>query len=151
MPGKVNPVIIESVTMVVAKVLGNDQTIAIAAQSGSIFELNLMMPVAAYTLLESIALLSAAAQNLAQRCIVGIKATERGPQMVEQGLMLATALVPAIGYDAAAKIAKEALSTGKTIREVARERTKLAPNELDRLLDPSRMTEPGVGAGTAGG
>ena len=151
MPGKVNPVIIESVTMVVAKVLGNDQTIAIAAQSGSIFELNLMMPVAAYSLLESIALLSTAAQNLARQCIVGIKATERGPQMVEQGLMLATALVPAIGYDAAAKIAKEALATGKTIREIARERTKLAPDELDRLLELSRLTEPGVDAGPAGG
>jgi len=151
MPGKVNPVIIESVTMVVAKVLGNDQTIAIAAQSGSIFELNLMMPVAAYSLLESIALLSAAAQNLARRCIVGIKATTRGPQMVEQGLMLATALTPAIGYDAAAKIAKEALATGKTIREIARERTKLAPDELDRLLEFSRLTEPGVDGGPGGG
>ena len=151
MPGKVNPVVIESMTMVVAKVLGNDQTIAIAAQSGSIFELNLMMPVAAFCLLESISLLSASAQNLARQCIVGIKATERGPQMVEQGLMLTTALVPAIGYDAAAKIAKEALTTGKTIRQVARERTKLAPEELDRLLDPSRMTQPGVDAGPAGG
>ena len=151
MPGKVNPVIIESVTMVVAKVLGNDQTIAIAAQSGSIFELNLMMPVAAYSLLESIALLATAAQNLARQCIVGIKATTRGPQVVEQGLMLATALVPAIGYDAAAKIAKEALATGKTIREIARERTKLTPDELDRLLELSRLTEPGVSAGPAGG
>ena len=151
MPGKVNPVIIESMTMVVAKVLGNDQTIAIAAQSGSIFELNLMMPVAAYALLESIALLSASAQNFARQSIAGIKATERGLQMVEQGLMLATALAPAIGYDAAAKIAKEALVTGKTIREVAREQTRLAPEELDRLLDPSRMTQPGVEAGPAGG
>src|ERR1700693_302831 len=151
MPGKVNPVIIESVTMVVAKVLGNDQTIAIAAQSGSIFELNLMMPVAAYSLLESIALLSAAAQNLAKQCIVGIRATGRGPDMVEQGLMLATALVPAIGYDAAAKIAKEALTSGKTIREIARERTKLAPDELERLLCPARVTQPGVEAGPAGG
>ena len=151
MPGKVNPVIIESVTMVIAKVLGNDQTIAVAAQAGSIFELNLMMPVAAYALLESIALLSAAAQNLGEKCIAGIKATERGPQMVEQGLMLATALPPAIGYDAAAKIAKEALTTGKTIREIARERTKLTPAELDRLLDPSRMTQPGVEAGPASG
>jgi fumarate hydratase class II len=71
--------------------------------------------------------------------------------MVEQGLMLATALVPAIGYDAAAKIAKEALATGKTVREVAREQTKLAPEELDRLLDPARVTEPGVEAGPAGG
>jgi len=151
MPGKVNPVIIESVTMVVAKVLGNDQTIAIAAQSGSIFELNLMMPVAAYSLLESIALLSSAAQNLAQQCIVGIKATGRGPHMVEQGLMLATALVPAIGYDAAAKIAKDALATGRTIREVAQEQTKITPDELEHLLDPARMTEPGVEAGPAGG
>src|SRR5438093_314660 len=151
MPGKVNPVIIESMTMVVAKVLGNDQTIAIAAQSGSIFELNLMMPVAAYALLESIALLSASAQNFARQSIAGIKSTERGPQMVEQGLMLATALAPAIGYDAAAKIAKEALNTGKTIREVAREQTRLAPEELHRLLDPLRMTQPGVEAGPAGG
>jgi fumarate hydratase class II len=151
MPGKVNPVIIESMTMVVARVLGNDQTIGIAAQSGSIFELNLMMPVAAYCLLETIALLSAAAQNLARQCIQGITATERGPQMVEQGLMLATALAPAIGYDAAAKIAKEALASGKTIREVAREKTQLSPRELERLLDPSRMTEPGMEAGAAGG
>ena len=151
MPGKVNPVIIESMTMVVAKVMGNDQTITVAAQSGSIFELNLMMPVAAYCLLETIALLSASAQNLAQRCIAGIKATEHGPQMVEQGLMLATALAPTVGYDAAAAIAKEALATGKTIREVARERTRLSPQELDRLLDPAWMTEPGVEAGPAGG
>src|SRR6059058_5427099 len=151
MPGKVNPVIIESMTMVVAKVMGNDQTITVAAQSGSIFELNLMMPVAAYCLLETIALLSASTQNLAQRCIAGIRATEQGPHMVEQGLMLATALAPAIGYEAAAKIAKEALATGKTIRDVARERTALSPEELDRLLDPLRMTQPGVEAGPAGG
>jgi len=151
MPGKVNPVIIESMTMVVAKVLGNDQAITVAAQSGSIFELNLMMPVTAYCLLETIALLSTSAQNLAQQCIAGIKATERGPQVVEQGLMLATALTPAIGYEAAAKIAKEALATGKTIRDVARERTALSPEELDRLLDPARMTAPGVEAGPASG
>src|ERR1700738_3434951 len=104
MPGKVNPVIIESMTMVVARVLGNDQTISVAAQAGSIFELNLMMPVAAFCLLESIGLLAAASQNLASRCIAGISATDRGPRMVEEGLMLATALAPAIGYDAAAGI-----------------------------------------------
>ncbi|HEV3095823.1 MAG TPA: class II fumarate hydratase [Candidatus Dormibacteraeota bacterium] len=151
MPGKVNPVIIESTTMVVARVLGNDQTIAIAAQAGSIFELNLMMPVAAYCLLETIALLATSTQNLARQCIAGIKATDRGPRLVEQGLMLATALAPAIGYDAAAKIAKEALSSGKTIREVASERTKLSAEELDRLLDPARMTQPGVESGVASG
>src|SRR6202162_3568579 len=150
MPGKVNPVIIESVTMVVAKVLGNDQTIAIAAQSGSIFELNLMMPVAAYSLLESIALLAAAAQNFAQQCVVGIKATGRGPDMVEQGLMLDTELVPPIRYDAASRIAKEALTSGKTIREIARERTRLAPDELERLLCPARVTQTGLEAGAAG-
>ncbi len=151
MPGKVNPVIIESLLMVVARVLGNDQTITIAAQSGSIFELNLMMPVAAYCLLESIALLSTSAQNLARQCIAGIAATDRGPRMVEEGLMLATALTPAIGYDAAASIAKEALATGKRVRDVARERTQLGAEELDRLLDPSRMTKPGLEAGSAGG
>jgi fumarate hydratase class II len=151
MPGKVNPVIIESLTMVVARVLGNDQTVAVAAQAGSIFELNLMMPVAAYSLLESIALLAAAAQNLARQCVDGISATEHGPEMVEQGLMLATALAPAIGYDAAAAIAKEALASGKTVREIARQKTKLSPEELNRLLDPSRMTEPGFEGGTAGG
>jgi fumarate hydratase class II len=144
-------VIIESLLMVVARVLGNDQTITIAAQSGSIFELNLMMPVAAFCLLETIALLSTSAQNLARQCIAGIGATDRGPRMVEEGLMLATALTPAIGYDAAAKIAKEALATGKGVREIARERTQLTAEELDQLLDPSRMTQPGVEAGPAGG
>jgi fumarate hydratase class II len=150
MPGKVNPVIIESLSMVVARVLGNDQTITIAAQSGSIFELNLMMPVAAFCLLETIALLSTSAQNLARQCIAGIRATDRGPRMVEEGLMLATALTPAIGYDAAAKIAKEALATGKLVREIARERTQLTVEELDRLLDPSRMTQPGLVSGPSG-
>ena len=151
MPGKVNPVIIESVTMVVAQVLGNDATITMAAQAGSIFELNLMMPVAAYNLLQSIGLLARAAENLAKQCIDGLKATEHGPAMVEQGLMLATALAPAIGYDAAAKIAKEALTSGKTVREIARQRTALKPEELDRLLDPARMTKPGLDAGAGGG
>src|SRR5437588_372623 len=147
MPGKVNPVIIESALMVVAEVLGNDATIAVAAQAGSIFELNLMMPVAAYNLLQSIGLLARAAENLAKRCIDGLRATDHGPAMVEQGLMLATALAPAIGYDAAAKIAKEALTSGKTVSEIARQRAGLKPEELDRLLDPARMTEPGLDAG----
>ncbi len=148
MPGKVNPVIIESLTMAVAQVIGNDATILLAAQSGSIFELNLMMPVAAYNLLQSIALLAHSAENLASRCIEGLVSTEQGPRIVEQGLMLATALSPAIGYDAAAAIAKEALRTGRTIREIARERTRLSAEELDRLLDPARMTEPGLASGS---
>ena len=118
MPGKVNPVIVESLTMVVARVVGNDATIAFG-QTGSLLELNVMMPVTAVALLESIALLAASARNFADRCVTGITATERGPALVEQGLMLATALAPEIGYDAAAALAKEAFKTGRTIRELA--------------------------------
>jgi fumarate hydratase class II len=149
MPGKVNPVIVESLTMVVARVVGNDATIGFA-QTGSLLELNVMMPVAAVALLESIELLGAAADNFSERLVEGLRATERGPQLVEQGLMLATALAPVIGYDEAAKLAKEALATGRTIRELAVERG-IAPDRLDELLDPARMTEPGLEGGPAGG
>lgn len=144
MPGKVNPVIAEALCMVCAQVIGNDTTITIAGQSGN-FELNVMQPVAAYNLLQSIQLLANASENFAVQCIDGITATERGPQLVEQGLALCTALVPALGYDAAAAISHEAFESGKTIREVAREKTKLTESELKGLLDPSKMTEPGVG------
>jgi fumarate hydratase class II len=148
MPGKVNPVIVESLTMVVARVVGNDATIAFS-QTGSLLELNVMLPVTAVALLESIGLLAASARNFAERTIRGLRATERGPQLVEQGLMLATALAPDIGYDAAAALAKEALKSGRTIRDLARERG-VAPADLDRLLDPARMTAPGF-EGPAGG
>jgi len=150
MPGKVNPVIAESVTMVAAQVIGNDATITIAGQSSN-FELNVMMPVAAYNLLQSVAILATVADNFASQCIVGLQATARGPQMVEQGLAIGTALAPRIGYDAAAEITKEAAKTGRTIREVARTRTDLAEAELDALLDPMRMTEPGTTLDPAGG
>ena len=146
MPGKVNPVIAESLIQVAANVIGCDAAVCQAAQ-GSYFELNLMLPVAAHNLLEAIDLLAAATENFTERCVKGIAATERGPQIVERGLMLATALAPAIGYDAAAEIAKEAAKSGLTIREVARERTQLSDEELGRLLDPEKMTEPGLGAG----
>ncbi len=149
MPGKVNPVIVESLTMVVARVLGNDATVAFA-QTGSLLELNVMMPVTGVALLESIALLAASVRNFAERCITGVTATERGPALVEQGLMLATALAPEIGYDAAAALAKEALKTGRTIRELATERG-IAADRLDELLDPASMTEPGLGGGAGGG
>jgi fumarate hydratase class II len=149
MPGKVNPVIVESLTMVVARVVGNDATIGFA-QTGSLLELNVMMPVAAVALLESATLLAAAADNFAARCVEGLRATGRGPELLEQGLMLATALVPVIGYDEAAKLAKEALGTGRTIRELAVERG-IARDRLDDLLDPARMTEPGLEPGPAGG
>jgi fumarate hydratase, class II len=143
MPGKVNPVIAEAVTMVAAQVLGNDVTINIAGQSGN-FELNVMMPVATYNLLQSIAILATSTQNFAAQAIEGLKATEHGPLMVERGLMTGTALAPRIGYDAAAKIAKEAAASGRTIREVARELTELSEEELNELLDPAAMTEPGI-------
>ena len=109
-----------------------------------------MLPVTAVSMLESIALLGAGAENFSARTIEGLEATERGPQLIEQGLMLATALAPLIGYDEAAKLAKEALRTGRTIRELALERG-IAPEELDRLLDPAAMTEPGLGGRPAGG
>jgi fumarate hydratase class II len=149
MPGKVNPVIVESLTMVVARVIGNDATIAFA-QTGSLLELNVMMPVTAVALLESVTLLAASARNFADRCVTGIAATDRGPLLVEQGLMLATALAPEIGYDAAAALAKDALKSGRTIRELAMERG-IAADRLDELLDPAAMTEPGLGGGPAGG
>jgi fumarate hydratase class II len=150
MPGKVNPVIAESLIQVVAHVIGNDAAVCQAAQ-GSYFELNLMLPVAAYNFLQAIALLAAASENFADRCIQGLRATERGPEIVERGLMLATTLAPAIGYDAATEIAKEAAKSGRTIREVAREKTQLSEQELERLLDPAKMTEPGLGAGPVPG
>ena len=150
MPGKVNPVISESVIQAAAQVVGNDLAIAQSAQ-GSYFELNMMMPVAAHNLLESIDLLAASADNFANQCVKGLEATETGPQMVERGLMLGTALAPAIGYDMAAAIAKEAAASGGTIRETALERTELSEEELDTLLDPVKMTEPGLGGGPSGG
>ena len=150
MPGKVNPVIAESVTMVCAQVMGNHTTITIAGQSGN-FEINVMMPVSAYNLLQSISLLAAVSQNFTEQCIKGIKATTRGPEMVERGLAICTALAPIIGYDAAANISKEAYRTGKTVREVAREKTNLSEEELDRVLDPASMTKPGLEGGPAGG
>ncbi len=151
MPGKVNPVIAESLIQVVAQVLGNDAAVSVAAQ-GSYFELNLMMPVAAHSLLQSIALLGAAADNFTEQCVKGLRATDAGPSMVRRGLAIATALAPAIGYDAAAAIAKEAATSGRTVEEVAREKTSLSDEDLRRLLDPEGMVEPSAeGAGRGGG
>ncbi len=150
MPGKVNPVIAESVCMVCAQVMGNHTTITVAGQSGN-FEINVMMPVVAYNLLQSIALLAASASNFTAQCITGLKATTKGPEMVERGLAICTALAPVIGYDAAAALSKEAYKTGKTIREVAREQTSLSEEELDRILDPAKMTEPGLEGGPVSG
>jgi fumarate hydratase class II len=140
MPGKVNPVIAESAAMVSAQVIGNDATVAYAGASGN-FELNVMLPVLAHNLLQSITLLAATADNLTEQCISGLEATDRGPALVEEGLMLATALAPEIGYDKATTLAKKAYKTDKTIREVARENTDLSEGKLDELLDARKMTE----------
>ena len=150
MPGKVNPVIAESLTMVAAQVVGNDATVAFAGAAGSLLELNVMMPVAAHGLLESIAILASAAANFGTRAVDGITATDNGPRLVERGLMTCTGLAPRIGYDRAAAIAKQAFASGRTVREVAREQTDLTDEELDGLLDPEAMTEPSsdrIGAG----
>ena len=144
MPGKVNPVIAESVVMVAAQVIGNDLTITIAGQAGN-FELNVMMPVIAHNVLQSVSLLAAAARNFTERCIEGIAADEeRCRDMIEKSLAMCTALAPVIGYDAAAAIAKEAFYTGKTVREISTERNILPLHELNIVLDPKRMTEPGL-------
>jgi fumarate hydratase, class II len=143
MPGKINPVIPESVVQVAAQVVGNDATIAMCGQWG-FFELNTMLPVAGYNLIQSIELLAAAANVFAEKCIDGLEATANGPRMVESGLSIGTPLATIIGYDRAAEIANEAFSTGRTIREVAAERTELSTDELTRILDARRMTgEPG--------
>ena len=141
MPGKVNPVIAESAAMVAAQVIGNDMTVAIAGQSGN-FELNVMMPVAAHNLLESIDLLATTAENLARQCVNGLEATSKGPEMVMQGLAICTALAPIIGYDAAAAIAHDASVSGETIKEVALRETDLTSEQLDEVLEPLSMTEP---------
>jgi len=150
MPGKVNPVIAESVMMASAQVIGNDVAITVAGQAGN-FELLVMLPVMAHNLLQSIELLTKVAENFSRRCVEGITADrERCQAGIEQSLAMCTALAPEIGYEAAAAIAKEAHKTGKTVREVARLKNLLSESRLDHLLDPWRMTEPGLSGGKPG-
>jgi fumarate hydratase, class II len=151
MPGKVNPVIAESVTMVCAQVIGNDVTVTVGGQAGN-FELIVMLPVMAYNLLQSIELLATASSNFAAKCIEGIRANEaRCNSLIEESLAMCTALAPEIGYEAAAKLAKDAYKSGKTVRAMAREQRVLPEKRLNELLDPWRMTEPGGPVGSAGG
>ncbi|HLZ36075.1 MAG TPA: class II fumarate hydratase [Nitrospira sp.] len=151
MPGKVNPVIAESVTMVCAQVIGNDVTVTVGGQAAN-FELIVMLPVMAYNVLQSIELLATASNNFAAKCIEGIKANEeRCKSLIEESLAMCTALAPEIGYEAAAKLAKDAYKSGKTVRETAREQKVLPEKRLTDLLDPWRMTEPGGPVGSAGG
>ena len=151
MPGKVNPVIPEVVTQVAAQVIGNDAAIAVCGMSGA-FELNVYMPVIARNLLESIALLASASRLFADKCIAGLEADEeRCRELVEASFPIVTALVPAIGYDAAAEISKEAYRSGRTIREVALEKGVLGEKELDDALDLMKMTRGGIVAPGLGG
>jgi fumarate hydratase class II len=142
MPGKVNPVIPESLIQVGAQVIGNDSTITLGGLRGN-FELNTMMPLIAYNLLQSIHLLANAVNNFSNRCIKGLKADrKRCEEMIEKSLALATALAPNIGYEEAARIAKRAYVQDKTIREVAEEEGIFSKKELNRLLDPRSMIVP---------
>src|SRR6266576_3274142 len=150
MPGKVNPVLCESMMMVCSQVFGNDTTITWAGANGN-FELNVMMPVMAHNILESIRLLGNVADAFTEKCVVGIEANEeRCRELVELSMAMVTSLAPKIGYDRAAEIAKESARTGKTVREICREKKVLQENDLESALDPIAMTEPG-GTGSGGG
>ncbi|MDR9363818.1 MAG: class II fumarate hydratase [Balneolaceae bacterium] len=143
MPGKVNPVIEESLTMVCAQVIGNDTAITVGGQSGN-FELNVMLPVVAHNLLQSIDILANAAKNFAERSVQGLTANrEKIKQMVGKNPVLVTALNPLIGYDKAAKIAKTAFAEDRAVMEVAKEMTDLSEDELKKALDPINMTTGG--------
>jgi fumarate hydratase class II len=150
MPGKVNPVMCESVMMVCAQVMGNDSCVTWAGANGNL-ELNVMMPVMAHNLLESIRLLANVCQVFTEKCVRGIVANEeRCRELVELSMAMVTSLAPKIGYDRAAEIAKESAKTGRTVRELCREKKVLPEAELNAALDPVAMTEPG-GSGAAGG
>ena len=150
MPGKVNPVMCESLAMVCAQVIGNDSCVTWAGANGN-FELNVMMPVMAHNLLESIRLLGNACDAFQEKCVRGIEANEeRCRELVELSMAMVTSLAPKIGYDRAAEIAKESAKTGRTVREICLEKMVLPADELERALDPVGMTEPG-GEGSGGG
>ena len=151
MPGKVNPVIPEATAMVCAQVIGHDATITVAGQSGN-FQLNVMLPVIAYNLLESIRLLANAARLLARRAIAGFKVNPaRLAEALERNPILVTALNPVIGYEKGAAIAKKAYAEGRPIREMAEKMTDLPRGELQRLLDPQELTRGGIKGGAGGG
>jgi fumarate hydratase class II len=144
MPGKVNPVIPEAVTMVAAQVIGNDTTITFAGQSGN-FQLNVMLPVVALNLLQSIELLANACYALADSAIKGFAVNKaRLDEALERNPILVTALNPVIGYEKGASIAKQAYKEGRAIRDVAAEQTELTPQQLGELLDPLELTKGGI-------
>ena len=144
MPGKINPVIAEATMMVCAQVTGNDAAITVGAQMGN-FELNVMLPVIAHNLLESISLLSNMSNVLADKAVAGFTVnTDHIDELVEKNPIMVTALNPVIGYDTAAKIAKQAYADGRRVKDVAAEMTDLSTEDLDRILDPASLAEPGI-------
>ena len=143
MPGKVNPVLCESLMQVAARVIGNDATVTLCGVTGGQFQLNITMPLLAATLLESVELMTRALHVFTERCVRGLRANRaQCERAIEQSLSMATALNPFIGYERAAAIAKEAFKTGKTVREICLEQNILPPEVLAKVLDPQRMTKP---------
>lgn len=143
MPGKVNPVMCESLMQVAARVIGNDQTITTCGAAGGNFQLNIMMPVMGQTTLESIHLMANGVDAFIEFCMNGLKANEQVCESaVEQSLSMSTSLNPLIGYEKAAKLTKEAFATGKTIRDLCVDQAVLPEEQLSQALDPYRMTEP---------
>ncbi|WP_040549812.1 class II fumarate hydratase [Pedosphaera parvula] len=151
MPGKVNPVMCEMLIQVGAQVIGNDAAITFSGTFGN-FELNVMLPVIAHNLLQAIELLTSGSRVFARRCITGLEAdVAKCEGNIENSLAMCTSLAPVIGYDKAAKIAKQAYESGKTIRQVALEVSGLDKARIDQLLDAKSQTEPGTGAGGSAG
>tara|TARA_Y100001968_G_scaffold191060_2_gene175072 strand:- start:609 stop:1049 length:441 start_codon:yes stop_codon:yes gene_type:complete len=144
MPGKVNPVIPEAAAMVSAQVIGNDSTITVAGQSGN-FQLNVMLPVIAYNLLQSIELLANTSQVMADKAIASFTVNQANlDDALSKNPILVTALNSVIGYDKGAAIAKQAYKEGKPIKELTLEQTDLSEEEIDRLLDPADLTKGGI-------
>lgn len=143
MPGKVNPVMCESMMQLCARVIGNDTCITLSGASGGNFQLNIMMPVMAHTALESIDLMARGIDAFIEFCIDGLEANEQACEAsVEQSLSMSTSLNPLIGYEQASKLVKEAFASGKTIRELAKEKQILDDDVLAAALDPFKMTKP---------
>jgi fumarate hydratase class II len=151
MPGKINPVICEAAMMVCAQVIGNDLTVTIGAQMGN-FELNVMLPVIAHNLLQSIELLASASNVLADKAVAGFTVNSQHiADLVDKNPIMVTALNSIIGYDLGAKIAKRAYWENRRVKDVAAEMTDLSPEELDKLLDPADLADGGIKGGAGGG
>jgi fumarate hydratase class II len=146
MPGKVNPVMCEVVTQVAAQVIGNDAAVSIGAQGGRL-ELNVMVPLVAHNVLQSVDILASAMRLFAERCVDGLEAdADRCRELAERSPSLATALAPLLGYDRAARLARESMRTGRRLEDLALEQGLLTRDQAEQVFDLRRMTEPGAPA-----